>query len=96
MRLEFLPAATDDLLAIDDYLAAIDPDLAIRFAADLTRTTASIIERPLTFSPRDALRPGLRAAKQRPYTIYFLPSADLIAVVRILHQSRDLAGLFDF
>lgn len=39
--------------------------------------------------------PGLRVAKRGRYNLYFPPKADVVEIVRVPHEARDLTALFD-
>jgi len=42
---------------------------------------------------REQLAPGLRVTFHAPYAIYYMPLADAVVVVRVLHGARDAAAL---
>jgi toxin ParE1/3/4 len=52
-----------------------------------------VAEFPQAGSPRDILAPGLRAAIQGRYMIYYKGDESEVIVVRVLHGARDVAAL---
>jgi toxin ParE1/3/4 len=42
---------------------------------------------------RDQLAPGLRAAFNGAYVVYYLPDETTLTIVRVLHGARDVAAL---
>lgn len=50
-------------------------------------------EFPLSGPPRDQLAPGLRVTFHGAYAIYYVPRADALVVIRVLHSARDAAAL---
>ena len=50
---------------------------------------------PLSGPTREQLGPGLRVTFCSPYVIYYLPKADALVIVRVIHGARDMADLAD-
>lgn len=92
-RLVILPAARADLIEIGDFIALDNPDRAVSFVAEIEARMREVAERPGSFSARDELYPGLRAARHGRYLIFFLEVGDEVRVVRVLHGARDLPRL---
>jgi toxin ParE1/3/4 len=91
-------AKQDILDAIDHYREEASAEAAGRFVAALERTMDSIGRSPGAGSPSLAELldiPGLRyrTLKQFPYIVSYQEHADDIAVLRLLHQRRDVANL---
>jgi len=49
---------------------------------------------PLMGRSRDELSPGVRSLPFGRYVIFYLPLADGIDVVRVLHSARDIEAIF--
>lgn len=86
--------ALDDLRAIAIYIAEDNPERATSFVEELRAVALTVAERPASFPARLDLAPGLRSARHGRYLIFFTHDADRIEVVRVLHGSRDLGGVF--
>ena len=52
-------------------------------------------EFPLSGAARPHLAPGLRVIFHHPYAIYYLPTAEAVVIIRVLHGARDIATLAD-
>jgi len=50
---------------------------------------------PLMGRSRDELSPGVRSLPFGRYVIRYLPLADGIDVVRVLHSARDIEAIFE-
>ena len=50
---------------------------------------------PQMGASRAALRPGLRVIFHENYAIYYLVQATEVVVVRVLHGSRDVEGIWE-
>ena len=72
------------------YIALDDPAAAERFVDDLARQMYRIAALGLSGSPRDWIRPGLRAFPYRQRCIYFRSYEDRIVILRVLHGSQDI------
>jgi toxin ParE1/3/4 len=72
------------------YIALDDPAAAERFVDDLVRQMYKIAALGLSGSPRDWIRPGLRAFPYRQRCIYFRSYEDRIVILRVLHGSQDI------
>ncbi|MEP7004504.1 MAG: type II toxin-antitoxin system RelE/ParE family toxin [Sphingomonas bacterium] len=89
----FSPAASADLKAIGLYIADDNPDRAVSFVAELEMRAHKIGERPLAFSARNDISPGLRGVAHGRYLILFRNLAEEVRIVRILHSARDAGVL---
>ena len=86
---------------IDDALAFYDreaPHVTHALIDALERAVASIRRTPGAASPRWAHEldwPGLRslALEEFPWSVFFLEQPKHLAIIRVLHHSRDLATL---
>ena len=88
---------------IDEALAFYEraaPHLKPGFIDALEAAVTAIRRAPKEASPRfghELAWPGLRslALKAFPYTVFFLEQPRQLAIIRVLHQSRDLAALLE-
>jgi toxin ParE1/3/4 len=48
---------------------------------------------PLAGPARQQLAPGLRVMLHGAYAIYYVPLADAVVIVRVLHGARDVVAL---
>lgn len=48
---------------------------------------------PLAGPAREQLATGLRVIFHNPYAIYYMPQADAVVIVRVIHGARDIAAL---
>jgi toxin ParE1/3/4 len=93
--LEISPAARADLAEIAGYIAADNPERALSFIAELEARAMQAAERPLSFSSRDDISPGLRSASHGRYLVLFRDLPDRVRIVRVLHGARDMTQVFD-
>lgn len=95
-RIQWSFAAQNDALAIWQYIA--DNNLTAA-DAQLDRIEASIrllIKTPKIGRVRPDIQPGLRGMIKDDYLILYrlIAAAELVQVIRIVHQRCDLTGLF--
>jgi toxin ParE1/3/4 len=94
------PAARRDVLAIADYIAADNPDAAMRFIEAVRDGEQALLAMPGTGSSRSYRNPALEGMRMalvpgfRAYLIFYRPIAAGIEIIRILHGARDLAAIF--
>lgn len=100
MRLVVRPLADADTDSAADYLArAANLDVALRFLSALDRAYDRLCEHPLIGAEIKAFRSRLFGLRFWPvpeferYLIFYLPSTELVEVVRVLHGSRELGLL---
>lgn len=90
-RIRFAQSAETDLLEI--WLAIAEENLvAADVSLDTIQATASLLgTQPEMGRARPELADGLRSFPTRtPYIIFYLPDADGILVIRVLHHARDI------
>ena len=92
--LRFAPEAENDLNDIHDYLAQRHPAAAARVVQELERVCRLLAQFPLMGARRDALRPGMRSFPSGKYILFYRPLDGGVEILRIVHGSRDLTGLF--
>jgi toxin ParE1/3/4 len=84
------PEAQADLNSTWDYIAERDVAAADRFLDEFWTAASRHVSFPRTGRNRDDLRPGLRSFVVGKHVVFFLPDADTIRIVRVLHGSRDV------
>lgn len=91
----FTPLAREDFLQIWGYIAVqSDEETADSFITRLAEKCESIATSPLGYRMRDELLPGLRSFPYRTYMIFYVPVANGIEVIRVLHAARDIDSIF--
>ena len=91
----FQPRAVDDLVEIGRYIAQNNPERAQNFVSEIERACHVRARAPLSGRPRPNLTDALRSFVHGSYVVFYLPEAEGITVVRVLHAKRDLSQLFD-
>lgn len=94
-RIVFTPEARDQLDHLHSYIAsAADAEIALRFADGILDHIARLSEFPERGTPRDDLRPGMRAlAWRRRVTIAFVVEESDVVVIGIFYGGRDFETL---
>ena len=94
LALRLTDAAEADLAEIWTTLAseASEPT-ATRFIAAIESAFEPLRQFPLSGPAREQLAPGLRVTFVSPYAIYYVPLADAVVIVRVIHGARDIAAL---
>lgn len=88
------------MVAALDHSLAEAPRAAAALASAFEATVRSIARAPAAGSPRYAQEldvAGLRHRRTRrfPYLVFYVEGATAIAIVRVLHESRDIPAGFD-
>ena len=91
MRLEFSPAAEDDLEEIGDYIALDNPATAVQFIDKLRDQCERLLKSPVGYVARPEVGEGLRSCAHGRYLLFFRVEADVLRIERILHSARDIA-----
>lgn len=86
--------ANQDLLEIWVYLAENSLETADRFLEELGEKSQALAEFPGMGRARPELAPGLRSFPVGRYVLFYLPAAEGIEVVRVLHGARDIQPPF--
>ena len=90
MKLVWRNAATRDLNEIWNFsLANWGGSRADRYMMALRDTAIALAEGDLSGVAANEIQPGLRRQVSGSHVIWFRVEADLLRVVRVLHQSRD-------
>ncbi|KJV04959.1 type II toxin-antitoxin system RelE/ParE family toxin [Methylocucumis oryzae] len=88
------PRALSDLAEIWDYIADDSETRADSFVATIDAKFHILAEQPKIGRLRDELAAGLRSFPIGRYVIFYLPFADGVDIVRVLHGSRDIDTIF--
>jgi toxin ParE1/3/4 len=86
------PRAQDDLIEIWTYIAEDDETQADALLGSIDQKLQLLAKRPLIGRERSELHPALRSVPLARYVIFYLPDAEGIEVVRVLHSRRDLGS----
>lgn len=89
------PLARCDLAEIWAFIADDNELAADRFAAVLEHKLTLLASQPQMGRLRPELLPQLRSFPVGRYVLFYLPRADGIDVLRVLHGARDI-GVHDF
>src|SRR5665213_2045701 len=94
-RLLWSRRSKQDLRVIWQYYSqAASTDVADRLLSDIASAARRACERPTAWRSRSELVPGVRSILVRPYTLFFRFDADLVEIVRVVHERRDFVALF--
>lgn len=93
-RLFITPLAEADIEEIGDYIAQDSPARALSFVRELRVQCRKIADAPEAYRLRRELGEELRACAYHRYMIFFVATADITTIIRVLHGARDLATLF--
>ena len=100
MLVQKMTQAKTDLIEIADYIAADNPEAAERFLDAAEATFAFIASLPSvgrTFRFQSPVAQGMRVWPVEDFERYLIVYRAVesgLAMVRVLHGSRDIAGLF--
>ena len=86
--------ANSDLLEIWQYIAEDNLAAADELLDKIAGACQKLAANPLIGRSREELAPSLRSLPAGNYVIFYKPIRDGIVVIRVLHGSRDLPGLF--
>ena len=91
-----LNSAVADLAEIWAYIALDSPDNADHFVDRIFRICQQgLASNPRLGRTREELSPGLRSLVFESYVIFYHPTPNGVAVVRVLHGMRDIESIFD-
>jgi len=94
-RVNITAPARQDLDSIWDYIAETSVENANRLIARIESQSALYASQPEMGASANHFRVGLRYFVVNQFVVFYRPEPDGILVVRVLHGSRDLLGLFD-
>jgi toxin ParE1/3/4 len=97
VRTHITDVAKRDIVEISDYYTEIFPDLADRFADEIDSSFKQLRDRPEIGSPRFSyLLPdhSLRIWQfdRFPFLVLYRLQNDLVDLLRVLHERRDLSA----
>lgn len=91
-----LPSAAADLVAIWEFIGEDSPRTARRLIERIiTLCDTTLAGNPRIDRSREELASELRSFPVQDYTIFYRPVDDGAEIVRVLHGTRDIEGLFD-
>ena len=67
--------------------------IAARFVSAIEMAFEPLRSFPLSGASREHLAPGLRVTFHRSYALYYVPLADALVIVRVIHGARDITAL---
>lgn len=82
--------ALADLVEIWDFIADDNEVNADHFLSSLESRLDQLAHQPRMGRARDELMSGLRSYPVGRYVVFYLPHADGIEIVRVLHGARDI------
>lgn len=92
----FTPLATEDLQQIWGFLAEkAGTETANKFLLTVRDKCQILAEFPESGKARHEFLVNLRSFSLKIYVIFYLPLEDGIEVLRIIHNSRDIAQIFE-
>lgn len=94
-RIERLPGAVDDLIAIWAYVAERDVDAADRLIDRIGDRLRMLSGSPMIGTPRPELAGDLRSFVVGRYVLFYRPVGEGVVLVRVLHGARDLRAALD-
>lgn len=90
-RIRYTSSAEFDLLDLWVAIAEENPAAADGVLDAIQATVSLLSTQPEMGRPRAELLDGLRSLPTRtPYIIFYLPDAEGLLVVRVLHHARDI------
>lgn len=87
--------AKDDLAEIWDYIAADNPEAAMRLMEAFKAKFELLLTHPLIGKPRDELLLGLRSFAVGKYLIFYQSSDDFVEILRVRHGATNIQSLFE-
>jgi len=88
------PTAQRDLEQLAEYIGLDNPAAATEFIDRIDQKFQLLAQFQGVGSKRDELLPGLRSLPVGMYIIFYLPMADGVQVVRVLHGRRNIREIF--
>ena len=86
------PQTEIDLTSIWDYIAADSLRAADTLLVRIEATFDMLAETPFAGRERSELRKGLRSFPVGNYLIFYVPTADGVEVVRVMHGRQDISA----
>jgi len=89
-------SAENDLLEAWLYVADNRVSAADRMLDLIEAEAMRLLEQPMMGRERRELAPSLRSwPTSTPYILFYIPAAQGITVVRVLHHARDIPAIFE-
>ena len=92
-RVRYLPAAADDLEALDIYLSQFNPVTAWRTIERIRDRARDLLDMPSRGRLQTELGLGIRALPIGKYVLFYRIDRSDIEVIRVLHGARDVRSL---
>jgi plasmid stabilization system protein ParE len=91
MKLRFTPRATQDLVAIADYVREHSPQGALRVRAAILESLQNLARFPRLGRPQKVKGVRKLATRQYPYLVYYTldEEADEVVILTIQHPARE-------
>jgi toxin ParE1/3/4 len=89
------PRAELDLLDLWDYIADDSIDRADAFLDRIESKLQTLAQNPGLGRRREELSAGLQSFPINSYVVFYRAMANGIDVIRVLHGSRDIEGIFN-
>jgi toxin ParE1/3/4 len=99
-RIEFRVVALDDIDSVADFYALVDQGIAERWINAVQTVAGEVSRRPSFGSTTHAEQLGIEGLRHRqvprfPYLLFYIERDDSIAIVRVLHERRDVLAEFE-
>ena len=88
--------ARQDLIDIWLYVATEDQDAADAVLDGIDAKCQLLVRHPLLGPSREDIRPGFRYLRAGQYLVLYQVDESVVRIVRVLHERRDLNGIFSF
>jgi toxin ParE1/3/4 len=92
----YLPAAREDLYAVWQYVSEHSSSFrtADRLIARIDKTARQYAQQPLMGEQRPELAERVRSFRVGKYVVFYVPIAEGIEVVQVIHGQRDIPQHF--
>lgn len=94
-RVQKSSRAETDLIEISEYIATHNLTAALHWVDEIDQTFKLLARNPHLGEEVDDLAIGVRRQTFGNYLIFYCPSDDGIAILRVLHGSRHIESLRD-
>jgi toxin ParE1/3/4 len=89
------PQSKRDLREVWRYYQRVaSAELADRLLREIAEAGQRLSREAVMWRRRDEVWQGLRSVPVRPYMIFYRVNEDVVEIVRIIHEQRDLARIF--
>jgi toxin ParE1/3/4 len=102
VRLVVLPSTRTDILRQYEYYLENDvPEIGDRFVAAVDDAIRAALMTPKAGAPKPARNPQLAGLRSwsvqgfEEFHVYYLVRDDVLSVVRVLHDKRDIGSILD-